>query len=87
YLFESRKLRGVVRRFGEYVAPELVAVMADEPDSYTMEGESRELTIMFSDVRGFTTISETLSPVDLREFINIYLTAVSQEIRGNRGTL
>ena len=87
YLFESRKLRGVVRRFGEYVAPELVAVMAEEPDSYTMEGEIRELSVMFSDVRGFTTISETLSAADLREFINIYLTAMSEEIRGNRGTL
>ncbi|MFZ6768751.1 CHASE2 domain-containing protein [Undibacterium sp. Di26W] len=87
YVVESRRLRGVVRRFGEYVAPELVAVMADEPDSYTMEGESRELTVMFSDVRGFTTISETLSAVDLREYINIYLTAMSEEIRGNRGTL
>ncbi|MFZ6657324.1 CHASE2 domain-containing protein [Undibacterium sp. TJN19] len=87
YFIESRKLRGVVRRFGEYVAPELVAVMAEEPDSYTMEGESRELTVMFSDVRGFTTISESLSPVDLREYINIYLTAMSEEIRGNSGTL
>nr|WP_110255517.1 adenylate/guanylate cyclase domain-containing protein [Undibacterium pigrum] len=87
YLVESRKLRGVVRRFGEYVAPELVAVMAEEPDSYTMEGEIRELTVMFSDVRGFTTISESLSAADLREYINIYLTAMSEEIRGNRGTL
>ncbi|WP_230413603.1 CHASE2 domain-containing protein [Undibacterium umbellatum] len=87
YLVESRKLRGVVRRFGEYVAPELVAVMAEEPDSYTMEGEIRELTVMFSDVRGFTTISESMSAADLREYINIYLTAMSEEIRGNRGTL
>lgn len=87
YFYESRKLRGVINRFGEYVAPELVAEMAEAPDSYTMEGESRELTIMFSDVRGFTTISESLEAATLREFTNIYLTAMSEEIRGNRGTL
>jgi adenylate cyclase len=73
--------------FGEYVAPELVAEMAANPASYSMEGESRELTVMFSDVRGFTTISESLEPNELREYINAYLTAMSEDIRGNRGTL
>jgi adenylate cyclase len=52
-----------------------------------MEGEIRELTVMFSDVRGFTTISESLQPNELREYINMYLTAMSEDIRGNRGTL
>jgi adenylate cyclase len=52
-----------------------------------MEGESRELTVLFCDVRGFTTISEGLDPNALREYINIYLTAMSEDIRGNRGTL
>lgn len=87
YLFEHRKGRAIVNLFGEYVAPELVAEMARDPGSYNMEGESRELTVLFSDVRGFTTISESLEPNALREFINIYLTAMSEDIRGNRGTL
>jgi adenylate cyclase len=64
-----------------------VAEMAANPASYSMEGESRELTVMFSDVRGFTTISESLEPNELREYINAYLTAMSEDIRGNRGTL
>lgn len=87
YLFEYRNRQAIVGLFGEYVAPELVAEMADNPASYNMEGESRELTVLFVDVRGFTTISEGLSPKALREFINIYLTAMSEDIRGNRGTL
>lgn len=87
YLFEYRNRRAIVNLFGEYVAPELVAEMAANPASYNMEGESRELTVMFSDVRGFTTISEGLQPNALREYINAYLTAMSEDIRGNRGTL
>ncbi len=87
YLFEHRKGRAMVNLFGEYVAPELVAEMAADPRRYSMEGESRVLTVLFCDVRGFTTISEGLDPNVLREYINIYLTAMSEDIRGNRGTL
>jgi adenylate cyclase len=87
YWFEFRKGRAMTNLFGEYVAPELVEVMADDPEHYNMEGDKRELTIMFADVRNFTTISESLEANDLREFINEYLTAMSEDIRGNRGTL
>jgi adenylate cyclase len=88
YLFEFRKGRALVSRFGEYVAPELVAQMAENPEAYTMEGESRDLSVMFVDVRGFTTISEGLSPKALREYINLYLTAMSEDIRAShQGTL
>lgn len=88
YFFEVRKGAALVSRFGEYVAPELVAEMADDPTQYNMDGESRELSVMFVDVRGFTTISEGLTPKQLREYINLYLTAMSEDIRGShRGTL
>lgn len=88
YFFEFRKGRALVTRFGEYVAPELVEKMAEDPQAYNMDGESRELTVMFVDVRGFTTISEGLSPKELREYINLYLTAMSEDIRSShQGTL
>ena len=88
YFFEVRRNRGLVSRFGEYVAPELVAQMAENPGQYNMDGESRELTVMFVDVRGFTTISEGLTPKQLREYINLYLTAMSEDIRSaHQGTL
>ncbi len=87
YLFEYRKGRAIVNLFGEYVAPELVTEMAKNPESYSMAGEVRELTILFADVRGFTTISEGLEPNALREYVNLYLTAMSEDIHANRGTL
>ncbi|SHM39555.1 adenylate cyclase [Duganella sacchari] len=88
YFFEVRKGAALVSRFGEYVAPELVAEMAEDPEKYNMDGESRELTVMFVDVRGFTTISEGLTPKQLREYINLYLTAMSEDIRSaHQGTL
>ncbi len=87
YWFEVRINRAMTNLFGEYVAPELVEVMAEDPSHYNMDGEKRVLTILFADVRGFTTISEMLETNDLREFINIYLTAMSEDIRGNKGTL
>ncbi len=88
YLFEVRKGQALVARFGEYVAPELVAEMAEDPGKYNMDGESRELTVLFADVRGFTTISEGLTPKELREYINRYLTAMSEDIRDSHcGTL
>jgi len=87
YLAESRSKKQMVNLFGEYVAPELVSEMASDPKRYSMEGESRELTVLFSDVRGFTTISESLQPNELREYINEYLTVMSEIIRAHRGTL
>jgi len=62
--------------------------MAEDPEQYTMAPKSADLTILFSDVRGFTSISEALSPEHLREYINEYLTDMSNIIRGKyRGTL
>lgn len=87
YLFEYRNKKAIVNLFGEYVAPELVAQMADHPHAYSMEGENRELTALFVDIRDFTSISEKMSPKALREYLNVYLTAMSASIRNNHGTL
>jgi adenylate cyclase len=88
YFVESRAKRQLAGRFGEYVPPELVDRMARDPGRYTMEPKSAELTILFSDVRGFTGISESLKPEELREYINEYLTEMSLIIRSrHRGTL
>lgn len=73
--------------FGQYVPPELVKKMAEDPTKYSMQGKRAELTVMFSDVRGFTTISESLSPQELSEFINLYLTTMSRIVRQQDGTL
>jgi adenylate cyclase len=87
YFVESRSKRQFTELFGQYVPPELVDEMARDPEKYTMEPKAADLTILFSDVRGFTSISEMLSPEDLKEYINEYLTAMSGIIRHHRGTL
>jgi len=87
YFVESRSKRQFTELFGQYVPPELVDRMAQDPEKYTMDGREEVLTVLFSDVRGFTTISESLSAKDLSSYINDYLTAMSLVIRGNRGTL
>ena len=87
YFVESRSKRQFTELFGQYVPPELVDKMAQNPQQYSMEGKSEELTVLFSDIRGFTTISEGLNPKELSAFINEYLTSMSLVIRNNRGTL
>jgi adenylate cyclase len=88
YFVESRSKRQLAGRFGEYVPPELVRRMTEDPGKYSMEPKSAQLTILFADVRGFTGISETLSPEALREYINEYLTEMSTIIRNrHHGTL
>jgi adenylate cyclase len=87
YFVESRSKRQFTELFGQYVPPELVDQMAKDPERYSMEGKSEELTVLFSDIVGFTSISESLTPKDLSQFINDYLTAMSLVIRNNRGTL
>jgi adenylate cyclase len=88
YFVESRSKRQFTELFGQYVPPELVDKMAEDPQKYNMEPRSAELTILFSDVRGFTSISEALKPDELREYINEYLTDMSGIIRSKyRGTL
>lgn len=88
YFIESRSKRQFTELFGQYVPPELVDKMAEDPEKYSMEPRSAELTILFSDVRGFTSISEALSPKELAEYINDYLTSMSTIIRsGYKGTL
>lgn len=87
FFIESRGKRLITGLFGQYVPPELVEEMAQDPSSFSMEGESRDLTILFSDVRGFTTISESLDAKTLSEFINAILTPFSKVIYKNRGTI
>jgi adenylate cyclase len=87
YFVESRSKRQFTELFGQYVPPELVDKMAEDPAKYSMEGKSDELTVMFSDIVGFTSISESLEPRELAAFINEYLTTMSLVIRNHRGTL
>ncbi len=87
YFVETRTKRQFTELFGQYVPPELVDEMARDPEAYTMAGRNVELTVLFSDVRGFTTISEGLDPQELSQLMNEYLGSMTEVIRKNRGTL
>lgn len=86
YFVESRTKRQITHLFGKYVPAELVEEMSNHPDQLvSMEGESREMTILFSDVRGFTTISEGLDPKELSLLMNAFLTPLSGVIYKHHG--
>jgi adenylate cyclase len=87
YAIEGRSKKAMVERFGEYVAPELVARMANDPKNYRLDSENKELTIMFTDIRGFTPIAESLPPQELREFLNRFLDVMTDIIHRHHGTV
>ena len=87
YFFETRLKHRFAELFGQYIPPELVDEMAKDPESYSMEGMNKELTVLFSDVRSFTTLSEGLNPKELAQLMNEYLGAMTKVIRFHRGTL
>lgn len=88
YFFVSRTKKHMTQLFGQYAPPELVEKMSEEPQKYSMEGQSRELTVLFSDVRGFTSLSESMEPKELAQFMNTFLTTLTEVIRNKHlGTI
>jgi adenylate cyclase len=87
YFVESRSKRELANLFGTYVPPELVDEMLKDPGSYTMTATSKELTVMFCDMRGFTKMSEKMEPTKLQELLNGVFSRLTDLIRSNRGTI
>ncbi len=88
YFVEGRARRAVATLFGEYVSPALVERMIRDPVRYVVDGsENRELSILFVDIRGFTRIAESMPPEVLREYINAFLTAMTEVVHRYGGTV
>ena len=87
FFIESRGKRQLTGLFGQDVPPELVNEMAQNPEAINLAGENREMTVLFSDIRGFTNIAEDLSPQQLSQLMNEFLTPLTQAIHNNRGTV
>jgi adenylate cyclase len=87
FMREERKIRQVSAMFGEYVPPQRVAQMVESGERYSLAGESRELTVLFCDVREFTALSENLTPRDLSAMMNAYLTPMTSVIHYYHGTV
>ena len=87
YLSEERDKKKVKGAFGLYLAPEVIDQVLSDPEALKPGGEKKELTVFFSDVRSFTTISESLSPEMLCELMNDYFTPMADIILRNKGVL
>ena len=86
-LRENRTRRRLHNMFGEYVPASHINAMLRDPEAYSFEGENRDMTVLFSDIRGFTPISESLSAAELKKLLNRFFTPVSRTVFENEGTI
>lgn len=86
-LVVDQKGRYMKKAFSNYVSADLVAQIMKNPDSLKLGGERREISILFSDIRGFTSLSEKLSPEDLVQMLNEYLDPMTRIVLEEKGTL
>jgi len=87
YLVESRSKRELAQLFGTYVPPDLVTEMVKDPGRYSMVATTRELTVMFCDMRGFTQLAETMEPAQLQALLNTVFSRLTEVIGAHRGTI
>ena len=87
FLRTERERNRVRHAFSHYMAPALVERLADDPSRLKLGGETRDMTLLFSDVRGFTTISEELDAEELTRFLNSLFTPLSNIILDEQGTI
>ncbi len=87
FFTETLAKRQLKSMFGQYVPPELVEEMSRNPEGITDDGERRELTVLFCDIRGFTTISEQLTASQLKDLLNRFFTPMTEIIFDHRGTI
>ncbi|MBF0527396.1 MAG: adenylate/guanylate cyclase domain-containing protein, partial [Deltaproteobacteria bacterium] len=87
YALEGRQKRFIKRAFKQYLSPAVVEQLISQPERLELGGERRELSIFFSDLQGFTSISEGLDPRDLTTFLNEYLSAMTDIIHEEGGAI
>ncbi len=84
---ESRNKQQLSKLFGQYVPPALVDEMESDLTHYTMETKQAELTVMFVDIKSFTSLSEALSAEQVAQLLNEFLTTMTEVIHNKRGTI
>ena len=87
YVVEEREKRKIRDAFGRYLNPSLARLVSERPEMLALGGDKRELTVLFSDIRGFTTFSEQLEPEALVELLNAYLGEMTEVIFAHDGML
>jgi len=87
FLTEGRQKREIKRAFGQYLAPDVVRQISEHPELLALGGEERRLTIFFSDIADFTSISEKIRPAELVTELNHYFSVATKIIHEQNGTL
>jgi len=87
FFVESRNKRHLSQIFGQYIPPKLVEEIDASGAEVSLQGETREMSVLFSDVRSFTTISEGLDARELTQMMNEFLTPFTRAIQDHRGTI
>lgn len=87
YFEETAAKQRLLAVFGQYVPRELARMIQQDPDSFTLAGEAREMTIMFCDIKDFTSVAERLEPTRVVEMLNTLFTPLSRVIHDHGGTI
>ncbi|MBU1666488.1 MAG: adenylate/guanylate cyclase domain-containing protein, partial [Gammaproteobacteria bacterium] len=87
FFVEARSKAQITKLFGQYIPSELVDEMAKDPARYSLRGESKVMTVLFSDIVSFTSFSEKLEAAQLAEMLNMYLSAMTRIVQEGRGTI
>lgn len=87
YLFESRRRERIKAMFGQYVPEKHIDEMLKTTSEYGLRGDDREMSVLFADIRGFTTISEGLTAAQLVDLLNTFFTPMTEIIFKNSGTI
>lgn len=87
YFLDTHKKQKIISMFGQYVPPQIAEAISRTPEAFSLDGEARELTVLFCDIREFSAISERLDPRQLAQLLNLYFTEFTDILHRHNATI